>query len=132
MYALLMPYLSRQAAIAGHLPKYFTGQPCKHGHIAQRYTQSSSCMDCVHPPSGAGKRIPLKPHLTRMVKVYLILPEAQQIEAEALILSLAQSVAPLQEKHIHTNHVAEPTTDGRFRYCWRCFPEHKETILQLF
>lgn len=26
--------------------KYFTGMPCKHGHIAERYTKSTNCLIC--------------------------------------------------------------------------------------
>lgn len=27
--------------------KYFTGKPCKNGHIAERYTASGTCQDCI-------------------------------------------------------------------------------------
>ena len=29
------------------LSKYFTGKPCKRGHIAPRYTAGSTCIDCA-------------------------------------------------------------------------------------
>ena len=29
------------------LNKYFTGEPCKHGHIAPRYTDSGTCQECI-------------------------------------------------------------------------------------
>jgi hypothetical protein len=44
-----MEITSRQTAITQRLHKYFTGQPCKNGHIAERYTQSSGCSECIHP-----------------------------------------------------------------------------------
>lgn len=28
--------------------RYFTGNPCKHGHIAERYTKSTKCIECEH------------------------------------------------------------------------------------
>src|ERR1035437_4914004 len=37
---------SRQEAKANGLARYFTGQPCPHGHIAERYT-SGSCAECA-------------------------------------------------------------------------------------
>jgi hypothetical protein len=37
----------RQDAIARGLPTYFTGKPCKHGHVAERRTDSSDCFDCI-------------------------------------------------------------------------------------
>lgn len=36
----------RQAAERG-MNRYFTGKPCKHGHIAERYVTSNACVACV-------------------------------------------------------------------------------------
>jgi len=30
------------------IQRYFTGKPCKYGHICERYTSSGSCVECVH------------------------------------------------------------------------------------
>ncbi len=40
--------ISKQDAIRIGLKKYFTGKPCKHGHISHRYIQSNSCMECIN------------------------------------------------------------------------------------
>lgn len=37
----------RTEAAAAGLPRYFTGRPCKHGHIAERRTSTSECMECA-------------------------------------------------------------------------------------
>lgn len=37
----------KQAMIDGE-NTYFTGRPCKHGHMTYRYVQSGSCYDCVN------------------------------------------------------------------------------------
>lgn len=36
----------RAAAKAAGLARYFTGRPCKHGHIAERRTSSGHCVVC--------------------------------------------------------------------------------------
>jgi hypothetical protein len=36
----------RQQAIHDGLKLYFTGKPCKYGHIDQRYTVSNVCKEC--------------------------------------------------------------------------------------
>jgi hypothetical protein len=36
----------KNAKLAG-LTHYFTGRPCEHGHIAERYTSNGSCIVCV-------------------------------------------------------------------------------------
>jgi hypothetical protein len=36
----------RQKAREGGLQHYFTGKPCKHGHIAERRVQDGTCLEC--------------------------------------------------------------------------------------
>ncbi len=38
--------ISRKDAKAKGLKRYFTGKPCKHGHIAEKTTVNGSCVDC--------------------------------------------------------------------------------------
>lgn len=38
--------VSRQHAKANGLKHYFTGKPCKHGHIDKRYTSTNKCFSC--------------------------------------------------------------------------------------
>lgn len=42
-----MEILSRSDAIARQQRHYFTGRPCKHGHVAPRYVQSCTCVECI-------------------------------------------------------------------------------------
>jgi hypothetical protein len=37
---------SREEAKARGLDRYFTGVPCKHGHIAPRYVSTNNCLPC--------------------------------------------------------------------------------------
>lgn len=39
--------ISRAKAKALGLKRYFTGEPCKYGHVAERYVVSWSCVSCV-------------------------------------------------------------------------------------
>jgi hypothetical protein len=39
--------IQRQEAVANFQRYYFTGQPCKRGHIADRVTANSDCVECV-------------------------------------------------------------------------------------
>ena len=40
--------ISREAALAAGLKRYFTGRPCKRGHVAERYVMSGgACCECV-------------------------------------------------------------------------------------
>lgn len=40
-----MQTLRKEASALGE-PRYFTGKPCKNGHISERNTKSGHCMDC--------------------------------------------------------------------------------------
>ena len=41
-----MNIITRSEAKSQGLPHYFTGRPCKHGHISERYTSSGVCVCC--------------------------------------------------------------------------------------
>lgn len=42
-----MDLISRKDAIARGLKSYFTGEQCKHGHIAPRYVLNGGCSECI-------------------------------------------------------------------------------------
>ena len=42
-----MEIISRKDAIDQGLGRYFTGEPCKHGHVAERRTVNSTCVACI-------------------------------------------------------------------------------------
>lgn len=42
--------LSRSDAVAAGAIHYFTGNPCKRGHIGPRYTKTSNCVECNQRP----------------------------------------------------------------------------------
>ena len=40
------PLVSRKEALEKGLPTYFTGKPCKHGHVSERYASNCGCCEC--------------------------------------------------------------------------------------
>ena len=42
------PLVARQEALATGLPRYFTGEPCRNGHAAERYTKNKTCCKCAN------------------------------------------------------------------------------------
>ena len=42
-----MQIVTRKQAVDGKLGIYYTGQPCKNGHVAERYTTSGGCKACI-------------------------------------------------------------------------------------
>ena len=41
-----MQVISRTEAKAKGLRFYFTGKPCKHGHVAERQVFNATCVEC--------------------------------------------------------------------------------------
>jgi hypothetical protein len=41
-----MDIITRQQALEQGLAHYFTGKPCKHGHLALRFTKRGQCLEC--------------------------------------------------------------------------------------
>lgn len=39
--------VSRSEAKAAGIPQYFTGKPCKQGHVVPKFTSSGSCSECL-------------------------------------------------------------------------------------
>ena len=50
------PFLSLRDARAQGLKRFFTGKPCKQGHIAERFTSSNTCIQCSQERAAKTKR----------------------------------------------------------------------------
>jgi hypothetical protein len=46
MYNLPMEHISRSEAKSRGLKHFFTGRPCKHGHVSRYFVSSHLCMEC--------------------------------------------------------------------------------------
>lgn len=49
---MTLPTTRRQALAEGS-PRYFTGEPCVHGHVAPRFTSGCGCNECHRLASAA-------------------------------------------------------------------------------
>jgi hypothetical protein len=47
--ALYPKIIGRREAAAQGMNKFYTGEPCKHGHLAERYVTTAGCLECVRP-----------------------------------------------------------------------------------
>lgn len=41
--------VTRDEATKNGRTRYFTGRPCKKGHISERYTSTMGCVECLRP-----------------------------------------------------------------------------------
>jgi hypothetical protein len=90
-----MEKISREAASQLGLKWYFTGEPCKHGHVCERYAVSTACLECQrlgksrwlakHPKP---KRKPKKPRRHKYPAVHdtwLVQRHRWQIDEQAAV-----------------------------------------------
>lgn len=42
----IRPIVTRAEAVAIGIKRYFTGKPCRHGHISERFTSTTLCVEC--------------------------------------------------------------------------------------
>lgn len=45
---------SRDEAVKLGLKRFYTGRPCKKGHLVERFTSSGACMNCQNPLRAGG------------------------------------------------------------------------------
>lgn len=44
---VLMMAVDTKSALIADQSRFFTGKPCKHGHVAERYVSSGGCVECL-------------------------------------------------------------------------------------
>jgi len=47
--------VSREFALSHELPRYFTGNKCKNGHLSERYTKNKTCCECANQAANKAK-----------------------------------------------------------------------------
>lgn len=98
-----MDIITRQQAVIQGLTKYFTGEPCKNGHLTYRYTHSCTCVDCIR-----ASKVPNEDRSELQAqRVALELQKADQRERR---LKLAEAKIRLQEQKVALR--PKPKRDG--------------------
>lgn len=57
-----MQITTRSDAFKNGEKRYFTGKPCRRGHIMERYASSGQCVGCLEKPPGAFVKVSLEVH----------------------------------------------------------------------
>lgn len=130
-----MNITTRSQAIRGKLGEYFTGLPCKNGHIAKRYTRSGACYLCIHPDiprPGAEQREERRVARQRMLIRRFRIADAQHSTFMAQALGLAISYEPSMEMaDIRTRGKVIRLAKWAGIYAVRIFPEMEQYLRPL-
>lgn len=85
---------TRQAAIQRGVKLYFSGKPCKRGHLSARYTASGQCVECVKVHNGS---------LNASYSTQSVVVKVPTREAAFRVFLFAQA---LQKEHEEAGNVA--------------------------
>lgn len=93
-----MKIINLSEAKAAGLTKYFTGKPCKHGHVAERYVGGGACTDCLSVNNGrdpeAVERRPAAESRAALAHKLEAIPE-QRIRAHLVDVPALQTMATM-------------------------------------
>lgn len=127
-----MQILSRAEARERLQSTYFTGQPCKHGHVAKRYTQSGTCSECINgdrnkksDPMAAAKRDAKADLVKVRIRAFDEDRDALASSAWALVV---MRYPMLQLGDVDPRHLAQDKAGGTGLYAFYC---HSEDVPQL-
>lgn len=88
-----MTIIALDHARASGLPQYFTGKPCKRGHIAPRQTSNLTCMHCAAEAAAARYKENPEPTKARALAARLSDPETYRLKKRQ-----KWALSPLEER----------------------------------
>ena len=110
--------MQRKEAIAAGLTKYFTGKPCKHGHIADRYTTTGTCSECLDS-ARSGVRVAFEPATGQPTPVY-----SKRVSQETMDALNAWRMGAIGQAIVFTNYPQQTTPKIMEMYAALCFARH--------
>lgn len=96
-----MQIISRDEAIELSLVRYFTGVPCKHGHLAERYVAGKSCIVCLYSRNRIlqpGYRA--RPNHIAKCRIYRGLPAPTREQPELCEIGCGRKARALDHDHM--------------------------------
>jgi|13_taG_2_1085334.scaffolds.fasta_scaffold03460_1 hypothetical protein len=91
-----MEIITRKEAKAAGLQRYFTGKPCKHGHVSGRLTSGGNCQECLDRRYWGDIERPQKHPVPAHLRQYLMARK----EAKAAGLTTYFTGQPCREGHV--------------------------------
>ena len=129
------PYISRGEAKLRQLTQYFTGIPCKNGHLTYRYTSSGACSGCIrahNQPSNDQATLERKEAKALLVQVRLRCYEVDRDALAAAVWSFAIMRSPLITLgDVDPRLLPLDKTAGTGLYAFYCHSEDVPQVRQL-
>lgn len=123
-----MDIISRSDAIRQKRQRYFTGVPCKYGHLVERYTKNAACLECLHPKFDSVEREETqryRDNKRRMIRrKFRVWPESREAFRNSLYALALNHEPQIEPEDIEVSG-ARPMvcTNGLHIYAFWIFPE---------
>lgn len=119
--------LSRAAAIKAGAKTYFTGKPCKRGHVSERYAANGTCIECFNARQRAAYHANPEPARAAKKRRYWADPEAARQATRTWTAENKDAVAAYKK----AKHAANPEiATERARQWQKANPERLRTRLR--
>lgn len=136
-----MEITSRSEARSRGLSQYFTGIPCRNGHVTYRYTQSGTCSGCIRsysaPPEVLQQRVETRSRIGEMISFRARIHTSDLAFFRSIVIGASQVREPgVRPSDCWRNSVGTGSDNNTAVYTFSCFTEDvenlKQTALQLF
>lgn len=95
--------ITREDAYRSGQQRFFTGKPCKQGHLAQRYVSTGSCVECM--TRYALRRHPFRKDLVPYVCPKLWVPTGTTLEQYTALETYLQTCVDTFFAHVRAEQV---------------------------
>lgn len=101
---------SRSEAITAGEKYFFTGKPCKHGHVADRYVGNGGCVECLRPKQTSLAVISTPGEIVPRSDERLELQRARvDLEQQKITIKAQRAAIELKRLELRLNRQAERT-----------------------
>lgn len=117
-----MKIIPRKQAIQERLVRYFTGQPCSSGHIAERYTSTATCISCLRPNS-SGNANRHRELMSELRDIKIIIHDGDVAAFKTVLVSLSDLNWPgIELGDLLSRARPRFVTVGIYQHVFRAFP----------
>jgi len=110
---------TRAAALKAGDIKYYSGKPCKHGHLSPRHTQNDNCCECQNLRNKKARNAEYQ----RRIRI----PESEWPEVIRLYVEEGYFICDVvDEMHVHHNCVSKLLTKFNIKRHTNCHTHPRE------
>lgn len=125
-------FIIRSEAKARRLTQYFTGIPCKNGHLTYRYTASGACAGCIRehnrPIEGSVMSVRRQLREEFVQKRFRLYESDAGVFGAAVWAMSAELVQAISLPDVTLNISPTDRTAGTGMYAFLCHPSHIEEL----